>query len=114
MDRYPEVVLEAIRWNPDVIVTVANSMVHAFAQMTKTIPIVAMTTDPVGDGLAASLARPGGNVTGSSADGGIELVAKYLEILREIVPSASKFACLGPEFRWTAERPTLLGGKCPA
>jgi putative ABC transport system substrate-binding protein len=108
MERYPEVVREAVGRNPDVIVTLANSMVHAFAQMAKTIPIVAMTTDPVGDGLAASLARPGGNITGSSGDGGIELMAKYLEILREIVPSASKFAYLGPEFRWAKESPTLL------
>lgn len=108
MERYPEVVREVVRWNPDVIVTVANSFVHAFMQVTKTIPIVAGLTDPVGEGLAVSLARPGGDITGFASDAGIELMGKYLDILKEIVPSAFKFAYLGPDFRWAKESPALL------
>jgi putative tryptophan/tyrosine transport system substrate-binding protein len=82
--------------------------VHAFPEVTKSVPIVAFTTDPVREGLAASLARPGGNITGVTTDAGVELMGKYLEILKEAMPSASKFAYLGPAFRWEAERPALL------
>jgi ABC-type uncharacterized transport system substrate-binding protein len=108
IERYPEVVLEVIRWNPDVIVGPLNSLVRAFLEVTKSVPIVAFTTDPVREGLAASLARPGGNITGVTTDAGVELMGKYLEILKEAMPSASKFAYLGPAFRWDAERPALL------
>jgi putative ABC transport system substrate-binding protein len=108
IERYPQLVLEVVQWNPDLILSGVNSLTHAFIKVTRTIPIVGGMIDPVGDGLAASLARPGGNITGYTSDAGIELMGKYLEMLKEIVPSASKFAYLAPVFRWEAERSTLL------
>ena len=108
IERYPEVCLEVVRRNPDVVIAYANSLVRKCAEATSTIPILASMTDPVGEGLVASLARPGGNISGIVTDAGIEVMGKYLEILRELVPSASKFAYLGPAFRWEIERPTLL------
>jgi putative ABC transport system substrate-binding protein len=108
MERYPQVVLEVVQWNPDLILGGPISLMQAFQKVTRTIPIVGVVVDPVGAGLAASLARPGGNITGVSQDAGVELMGKYLEILKEVVPSASKFAYLGPIFRWDAERSALL------
>jgi len=108
LERYPQVALEVVQWNPDLIVSGANSLTHAFLKVTRTIPIVGGMLDPVGDGLAATLARPGGNVTGYSVDAGVELLGKDLQILKGAVPSASKFAYIGVAFRWEVERPTLL------
>jgi putative ABC transport system substrate-binding protein len=59
-------------------------------------PIVAMTADPVAWGLAASMARPGGNVTGVTSDVGTNFVTKHLELLTEITPSASRVGLLAP------------------
>jgi len=56
-----------------------------------------MTADPVAWGLAASMARPGGNVTGVTADVGTELVTKHLELLRELTPTASRLGLLAPK-----------------
>jgi len=108
IERYPQVVLEVVRWNPDLIVSTTSSLTHAFIKVNRTIPIVGTMLDPVGDGLATTLARPGGNITGYSVDAGVELLGKHLQILMEVVPSASKFAYLGVSFRWDVERPTLL------
>ena len=66
---------------------------------TGTIPIVWIGVDPVQTGFAASLARPGGNITGVTVDAGIEISGKRLQILKEAVPSASKVAF------WTCARP---------
>jgi putative tryptophan/tyrosine transport system substrate-binding protein len=68
--------------------------------VTSTIPIVTMTTEPVELGLANSLARPGGNVTGLSLNVGIELLGKRLELLKEVVPTASRFVYLAPRAVW--------------
>ena len=61
---------------------------------TTTIPIVAITGDPIAAGLLTSLAHPGGNLTGVSIDAGIEIVAKRLQILKEAMPQAAKVAYL--------------------
>lgn len=83
-----------MRLNVDVIVTFLTPAALAARQATKTIPIVmAAAADPVGSGLVASLARPGGNVTGMSSATS-ELAAKNLELLREILPSARRIAVL--------------------
>jgi putative ABC transport system substrate-binding protein len=108
MERYPQVVREVVRWNPDLIVGGPNSLMRAFLEVTRTIPIIGGMIDPVRDGLAATLVRPGGNITGFTSDAGVELMGKHLEILKDVVPSASKFAYLGLAFRWDAERPILL------
>jgi len=64
-------------------------------EATSTIPIVAMTSDPVDLGLVPSIARPGGNITGVSIDAGSEIWGKRLELFREVVPKISKLAILG-------------------
>jgi len=92
--RLPALAVELVALNVDVIVTVTSGAAHAAKNATSTIPIVmALSTDPVGQGLIASLARPGGNVTGMS-DNAIDLSAKRLELLKEAVPTASRIAVL--------------------
>jgi putative ABC transport system substrate-binding protein len=70
-------------------------MVVALKEATSTIPIVAMTSDPVRHGLVLSMSRPGGNHTGVSVDAGLGIWGKRLELFREIVPTISKLAILG-------------------
>jgi putative tryptophan/tyrosine transport system substrate-binding protein len=83
--RMAEIATEFVRLKVDVIVTV-GSAVRAAKQTTSVIPIVfASAIDPLGDGLVASLARPGGNVTGLSNQSA-DLAGKRLELLREVVP----------------------------
>jgi putative ABC transport system substrate-binding protein len=92
--RLPALAVELVALNVDVIVTVTSGAARAAKNATSTIPIVmALSTDPVGQGLIASLARPGGNVTGMS-DNAIDLSAKRLELLKEAVPTASRIAVL--------------------
>jgi len=93
-DRYDEVAAEFVRLNVDVIVTF-GSAVPAFKQVTSATPIVfAIDADPVGRGLVASLARPGGNVTGLSLQS-TDLVGKRLELLREVLPDVRRLAVMG-------------------
>ena len=94
-DRAAEIATEFARANVDLIVTWATGPALAAKQATVTIPIVfALATDPVGSGLAASLARPAGNVTGLSAFN-LDLVGKRVELLREIVPDLRRLGVLG-------------------
>src|SRR5437667_1302299 len=96
MDRLPEIAAELVRLRVDVIVTGSSIHVAAARQATKTIPIVMVfTADPVQAGFVTSLARPGGNVTGLSADASQDLWSKYLTILKEIVPKLSRAGVLG-------------------
>jgi len=84
LDRMPELAAELVRMNVDVIFAVSSPSVWAAKNATKTIPIVMPTSsDPVGDGLVASLARPGGNITGMSLMAP-ELSAKQLQLLKEV------------------------------
>jgi putative tryptophan/tyrosine transport system substrate-binding protein len=85
---------ELVQLKLDVIVTVAAAATHAVQHVTRTSPIVmAGGSDPVGDGLVASLARPGGNTTGTS-NLTVELPGKRLEILKEAVPQSARIAVL--------------------
>jgi putative tryptophan/tyrosine transport system substrate-binding protein len=93
-ERYAEIAAEFVRLKVDVIVTVGGA-VAAAKQATATIPIVfAGAGDPVGSGMVASLAQPGGNVTGLSVQS-IDLAGKRLEILREIFPDVRRLAIIG-------------------
>ncbi len=94
-ERQGELAAELVRLKVDVIVSSGPTMTRAAKEATATIPIVmAQDTDPVGNGFVASLARPGGNITGLSALSS-ELSGKQLELLKEIVPKLSRVAVLG-------------------
>ena len=94
-ERLGELAAELVRLEVDVIVTAAPSSTRAAKAATSTIPIVmAYDNDPVGNGFVASLARPGGNITGLSGFAP-EISAKQLELLRAIVPGLSRVAVLG-------------------
>jgi len=93
-ERYAEIAAELVRLPVDVIVT-SGIAVAAAKQAASSIPIVfALASDPVGTGLVASLARPGGNVTGLSGLGA-ELASKRLELLRGVVPDLGRLAIMG-------------------
>ncbi|HEV2055927.1 MAG TPA: ABC transporter substrate-binding protein [Methylomirabilota bacterium] len=93
-DRLPGLAAELVRLKVDVIVTAAVPAIRAAKEATSTIPIVmAVVVDPVATGLVASLARPGGNITGLS-NMAPELVGKQLQMLKEVVPKASRVAVL--------------------
>jgi putative tryptophan/tyrosine transport system substrate-binding protein len=95
LDRVSELADELVRLNVDVILAIAPSPTRAAKGATTTIPIVmAYDTDPVGNGFVASLAQPGGNITGlTSLAPGIS--GKQLQLLKEIVPGLSRLAVLG-------------------
>ena len=102
-ENIPELAAELIRLKVDVLVVFGDTAILAAKNATSTIPIVmTLHPDPVGDGIVASLARPGGNVTGLS-DLHTVLATKRLEILKEVIPSASR---IGVFFH--AANPTLL------
>ena len=93
-DRRPALAAELIRLKVDIIVTHGGGTIRAAKQASSTIPIV-MTyqADPVGTGLVASLARPGGTITGLSDYHG-DMFPKRIELLKEVVPSVSRVAVL--------------------
>jgi len=92
-ERYTEIATEFVRLKVDVIVTVGTA-VAAAKQATSTIPIVfAIAVDPVGSGMAASLAHPGGNATGLSVQS-TELAGKRIELLREVLPNLRRLAII--------------------
>lgn len=96
MERLPDLAAELVRQHVEVIVTGTSIHVAAVRSVTKTVPIVMVfTSDPVGAGFVESLARPGGNVTGLSADASPELWTKYLALLREAAPKLSRVGALG-------------------
>jgi putative ABC transport system substrate-binding protein len=86
---------ELVTLRVDLIVAANTYQVLAAKAATRTIPIVMWgVIDPVRRGLVASLARPGGNVTGLTDDAGLEILGKYLQFLKEAVPTASRIATL--------------------
>ena len=94
LDRLPDLVAELVHSKVDVIVAVSTPAIEAAKNATKTIPIImAGVSDPVGTGFVASLARPGGNVTGLSLQSP-ELSGKRQELLKEIIPKLSRVAFL--------------------
>jgi putative ABC transport system substrate-binding protein len=94
LERLPELARELVALRPDVIWTFFTTTAVAARQVTATIPIVVTgSSDPVGAGLAQSLARPGGNVTGLSTLGA-DAAPKTLELLHEAVPAAQRIAVL--------------------
>jgi ABC-type uncharacterized transport system substrate-binding protein len=94
IERLPGLATDLARLKLDLIVAGSTPAVRAVQQATKTIPIVSYAMgEPVGDGLVASLARPGGNITGLTFLGP-DLVAKHLELLKDALPKVSHVAAL--------------------
>jgi putative tryptophan/tyrosine transport system substrate-binding protein len=112
-ERLPELAADLVRSKVDLIVVTAGPAVLAAKSATTTIPIVmTSTTDPVGEGLVASLARPGGNVTGLSGLAN-ELNTKRLEVLKDAVPRLSRVGLLRTpgSVQWKEIRPAALALK---
>ncbi len=94
-ERLPQLAAELVRLKVEIIVTGGSTSTRAAKEATVTIPIVmGSDTDPVGSGFVASLARPGGNITGLSSLAP-EISGKRLELLKEIVPKLSRVAVFG-------------------
>jgi putative tryptophan/tyrosine transport system substrate-binding protein len=105
VERFPSLAAELVRFQPELIVAVSVAGARAAKQATNAIPIVLVYVgDPIEEGLVASLARPGNNVTGLSFFAGPEIVGKYLELLKEAVPKLSRVAVLFHQ----ATRPVFL------
>src|SRR5262245_11075313 len=96
VDRLPDLAAELVRLKVDLIIAFGGTEAATAAKnATETIPIVMVgVRDPVGTGVIASLARPGGNVTGVSGSAGLEIFAKQLELLKETVPKIRRVAIL--------------------
>ena len=94
-DQLPSLAAELVRLNVDVIVASINPTIVAAMQVTSAIPIVmTFSNDPLGAGLVASLARPGGNLTGLTIDTGDEFLGKRLELMKEASGKSSRLAVL--------------------
>ena len=101
-ERAPAFAAELVDLRVDLIVAANTNQVRAVKNATSAIPIVMFAViDPVGRGLVGSLARPGGNVTGLTDDAGLAILGKYLELLKQAVPTVSRVAALR---HWGASR----------
>jgi putative tryptophan/tyrosine transport system substrate-binding protein len=88
-ERYAELVRDVVNTHPDLILTVGARLSLDFEMATTTIPIVTVIIDPIAMGLVASIARPGGNITGVTIAAGLELIGKRMELLVEAMPKLS-------------------------
>jgi putative ABC transport system substrate-binding protein len=95
LDRFPDLASDLVRLKVDVILAPGTAAAQAARKATSTIPIVLVTAgNPVGDGLIKNFARPGGNATGLTMVVGPEIGGKYLELLKEAVPTVSRVTVL--------------------
>jgi len=101
-DRFPEIAHEVVATRPDVIYALSNPLIFALKSETRTIPIVAWTSDPVVNGIVSSVARPGGNITGVSIVAGPDFTAKRLQLFVEAVGKLSNARMLGTPAAWEA------------
>jgi ABC-type uncharacterized transport system substrate-binding protein len=93
MERLPGLAAELVRLKPAIIVTSGSIATATVKRVTATVPIVmAASLDPVGEGLVQSLARPGGNVTGVGGISDTELIAKRLQLAKELLPHLARVA----------------------
>jgi putative tryptophan/tyrosine transport system substrate-binding protein len=103
-DRIGELAAELVRLNLDVIVVDGSATAKVVKAATSTIPVVfALASDPVGDGLAASMVRPGTNLTGLTLSVGYQLAGKRVELLKDLKPDLSRLAVLLNRNNVTAE-----------
>ena len=112
-ERAPSLAAELVSLKPDLIIAHGTAQVRAVKQASSEIPIVMFgVIEPVRRGLIASLAHPGGNVTGLTDTAGVEIVGKYLQLLKEAVPKVSRVVVLG----YSAPQPdrTIFQGEMEA
>ena len=102
-EGYAELARQVLNGKPEAIVAANDAIAKAIRAATDTIPIVWIGGDPIQAGLAASLAHPGGNVTGVTVFAGAEIWGKRLQLLKEAVPAASKAAYLTTRVSQAAE-----------
>ena len=99
-ENYPELARRVVRSMPDLIFILTGRLTRIFKEATAAIPMVALTADPIALGLATSLARPDGNITGVVVDAGQQIEGKRVELLKEVVPGASRLAYITPRSMW--------------
>ena len=114
-ERFGEIVAELVGRNVDVIVTAgSNELAQAAKRATSTVPIIMVNSiDPVEAGIIASLARPGGNITGFTVHAGPAIEAKRLQLLKEAVPLATRVAFLATKSGWEGPEGTAVRTAAP-
>src|SRR6266850_167242 len=103
-ERYAGLARDVVNTHPDLIVAVAARLSLDFNMATTTIPIVSLIIDPIAMGLVASIARPGGNITGVTISGGLELIGKRFGLLAEAMPKLSTVSYLVSRPYWEDPR----------
>lgn len=99
-ERYESLVREVVGTSPDLIFPTGTALTQSFKKGTSTIPIIAITGDPVASGLVKSLNRPGGNITGATVDAQPALHGKRVQLLVEASPKSSKARLLASQWLW--------------
>jgi putative tryptophan/tyrosine transport system substrate-binding protein len=89
IDRYAQLARDVVDTNPDAIFAIESALGLAFKASTTTIPIVTISSDPVAMGLVSNIARPGGNITGTAINAGLEIWGKRIGLLKEVLPKLS-------------------------
>ena len=103
-ERYAELARDVVNTHPDLILAVGGRLSLDFKMATTTIPIVTMVIDPIALGLVASIARPGGNITGVTIAGGLEIIGKRMGLLVEAMPKLSTVGYLASRPFWEDAR----------
>jgi putative ABC transport system substrate-binding protein len=103
-ERYAELVRDVVSTHPDLILTLGARLSLDFKMATTTIPIVTILFDPIALGLVASIARPGGNITGVTIAGGFEIIGKRMGLLVEAMPKLSTVGFLASRPFWEDAR----------
>jgi len=103
-EHYAELAREVVNTHPDLILAVGGRLSLDFKMATTTIPIVTIIIDPIAMGLVTSIARPGGNITGVTIAGGLELIGKRMGLLVEATPKVSTGCYLASQPFWDDAR----------
>jgi putative tryptophan/tyrosine transport system substrate-binding protein len=103
-ERYAELARDVVNTHPDLILAVGGRLSLDFKMATTTIPIVTIIIDPIALGLVASIARPGGNITGVTIAGGLEIIRKRMGLLVEAMPKLSTAGYLASRPFWEDPR----------
>ena len=114
LERLLAIVAELVDRRVDVIVTTGDKAAQDAKRVTTVVPIVMMVSyDPVGAGVITSLARPGGNITGLTNNPGPDVESKMLQLLKEVVPAATRIAFLGMAADWNGPQGAIARATAP-